>query len=121
MVVAIAVGATIGTGNEPVLGLDLQGGISVVYAPVGKFKPGALDEAKNIIDQRVNGLGVAEPDVQRQGDTISVDLPGVKDRDKALRIVGRTAELRFRPVLTDVGPVSGLPTTTSTTPTTVPG
>src|SRR5262249_56200710 len=58
-----------------------------------------LDPAKTIIDRRVNGLGVSDAEVTREGNNIVIDLPGVKDRDKAKRLVGRTAELRFRPVL----------------------
>src|SRR5258707_814714 len=61
VVVIAAVGATILSGNAPVLGLDLQGGISVTYAPVGKFNSAALDETLNIINNRVNTFGVAEP------------------------------------------------------------
>src|SRR6202171_1310964 len=92
IVVAIAaVGATILSGNAPVLGLDLPGGISVPSAPVGKFNPASLDETLNIINNRVNTFGVAEPDISRQGNDIIVELPGVKDRSKALRLVGRTA------------------------------
>src|SRR5207302_7029004 len=117
----IALGATVASGNEPVLGLDLQGGISIVYAPQGKFKPGALDVARNIIENRVNGLGVAEPEISRQGDNIVVDLPGVKDRDKARRVVGRTAELRFRGVLGQLPPVGTSLTTTTTPASTLPG
>ena len=117
-----SLGVTLGGGNAPVLGLDLQGGISVVLAPVGKFRPASLDVAVDIIRNRVDGLGVAEPEISRQGDNIVVDLPGVKDRDKARRLVGRTAELRFRPVLLDVGPVGATPPTTpTTTPTTLAG
>src|SRR5437764_6783594 len=92
-------GATVIAQNSPVLGLDLQGGISVVLAPVGKAQKDTLDVAVNIIRQRVDALGVAEPQISRTGGTIVVDLPGVKDRTKAQRLVGRTAELRFRPVL----------------------
>jgi preprotein translocase subunit SecD len=110
-----AFGATIAAGNEPSLGLDLQGGISIVYQPVGKFNPGTLDQAVQIIQDRVNGLGVAEPEISRQGNTISVDLPGVKDRDKASRIVGQTAELRFRKVLLELPAEDAkFPTTTTT-------
>src|SRR5262249_50036430 len=92
----------------------LQGGISVVLAPVGNFKPGALGVARDIIDNRVNGLGVAEPEISTQGDNIVVDLPGVKDRDKARRLVGRTAELRFRPVLAELPAAGAVTSTTST-------
>jgi preprotein translocase subunit SecD len=103
-VVVIALAATLIVGNEPVLGLDLQGGISVRLFPAGKFSSSSLDTAKNIIDQRVNGLGVSDAEVTREGDNIVIDLPGVKDRDKAKRLVGRTAELRFRPVLAELPP-----------------
>lgn len=92
--------ATLLSGNSPVLGLDLQGGIEVRLQPVGKARSSSvLDKTVDIIRNRVNGLGVAETEVKRDGDQIVVDLPGVKDRDKARRIVGRTAELQFRPVL----------------------
>ena len=91
--------ATVVAQSSPVLGLDLQGGISVVLAPVGKVNKDSLDTAVNIIRNRVDALGVAEPQISRTGNTIVVDLPGVKDRTKAQRLVGRTAELRFRPVL----------------------
>ncbi|MFO7592198.1 MAG: protein translocase subunit SecD [Acidimicrobiia bacterium] len=117
LVVASALGATVASGNEPVLGLDLQGGISVVLAPVGKFKAESLDVALEIIRERVDGLGVAEPEISRQGSNIVVDLPGVKDRNKARRVVGQTAELRFRPVLAEL---PALGSTVSTTTTTAP-
>src|SRR5712692_5520908 len=102
VVVVVALTATILSGNAPVLGLDLKGGISVTYQPVGRLKSGALDETVNIMNQRVNTFGVAEPDISRQGNNIIVELPGVKDQAKALRLVGRTAQLRFRPVLATV-------------------
>lgn len=103
-VVLIALVATVLIGNEPVLGLDLQGGISVRLFPAGKPSSSSLDTAKNIIDRRVNGLGVSDAEVTREGNNIVINLPGVKDRDKARRLVGRTAELRFRPVLAEVPP-----------------
>jgi len=114
---------TVATGNAPVLGLDLRGGISVVLAPVGDFRTESLDVSVDIIRDRVDALGVAEPEISRQGNNIVVDLPGVKDRDKARRLVGRTAELRFRPVLAELPPAGAEPTTTTTgaPTTTVPG
>src|SRR5260370_6050092 len=120
IVVVIAGGvATILSASAPVLGLDLQGGISVAYAPVGKFNSASLDETLNIINTRVNTFGVAEPDISRQGNDIIVELPGVKDRSKALRLVGRTAQLAFRPVLADVPAVGAISGATKTTTTTV--
>jgi preprotein translocase subunit SecD len=90
--------ATLVSSSRPVLGLDLQGGISIVLFPVKGSDLSALNTAVDVIRNRVNGLGIAEPNVQRQGNTIVVDLPGVKDRAKAENLVGETAELRFRPV-----------------------
>src|ERR1044072_7345052 len=84
--------------SRPVLGLDLQGGVSIVLFPGPGSDLSALDTAVDVIRNRVDGLGVAEPDVQRQGNTIVVNLPGVKDRTKAEGLVGETAELRVRPV-----------------------
>ncbi|HZP30640.1 MAG TPA: protein translocase subunit SecD [Acidimicrobiia bacterium] len=122
-VVVLALGATLLAGNEPVLGLDLQGGVSVVLQPVGhNVRSSSIDQAVDIIRNRVDSLGVAEPDISRQGDNIVVDLPGVKDRAKAQRIVGRTAELRFRPVLAALPPEAKKPkSSSSTTTTTTPG
>jgi len=116
--------ATLASGNTPILGLDLQGGFSVVLSPVGKFNSGSLDVARDLIEQRVNGLGVAEPEISRQGNDIVVDLPGVKDRTKAEAVIGKTAELRFRPVLANLPPVVKKGSTTTTTKpsgTTTPG
>lgn len=123
MTLALMIGplvAVIVSDTTPQLGLDLQGGVSVVLAP--KEGSGAetdtLGQAVNIIRNRIDSLGVAEPEVSRQGNNILVDLPGVKDRDKALEIVGQTAELRFRPVLQSLGGESEPVTTTTTAPVT---
>ena len=86
-------------GNVPSLGLDLQGGASVTLQPEGEFTPSALNQAVEIIEQRVNSLGVSEPEITRQGDNIVVNLPGVSDQQKALDIIGRQGELLLRPVL----------------------
>ena len=118
--VVIVVGALIATlasGSTPVLGLDLRGGVSVVLSPVGNYKPEALDVAIDVIRNRVDSLGALEPEISRQGNDIVVDLPGVKDRCKAQRIIGQTAELRFRPVLiAGLPPVKAPATTTTTAP-----
>jgi preprotein translocase subunit SecD len=90
---------TVQAGHEPVLGLDLQGGTSVVLSPVGKYKKDTLDVAIDIIRNRVDTFGTIEPEITRQGSDIVIDLPGVKDRDQAIALVGKTAELRFRPVI----------------------
>jgi preprotein translocase subunit SecD len=115
---------TLLSGNSPELGLDLQGGVSVVLAPTSNASGEQLDQALNIIRARVDALGVAEPEITRQGSAIVVQLPGVKNRDRALELVGQTAELRFRPVIQDLTGQQGTGDTTSTTAptdTTAPG
>jgi preprotein translocase subunit SecD len=97
-------GVIAGLGYRPHLGLDLQGGISVVLTAKGRADPGTIDKAVDIIRSRVDALGVAEPDIARQGNNVLVQLPGVKEQEKALRIIGTTAQLRFRPVLEILDP-----------------
>lgn len=103
LVAILGVLATLVFGWRPLLGLDLQGGASVVLQPTTKVDSDKLERTIGIIRSRVDGLGVAEPEISRQGDAIVVQLPGVKDQDRALKIVGQTAELRFRPVLSEIG------------------
>ena len=115
-----AFGANLAAGNNPSLGLDLQGGASVTMTPVGEVDPAALSVAVDIIRQRVDSLGVAEPEIIRQGNTVVVNLPGVKDQQQALDTIGRTGAVEMRPVLkiaenpesTTTTTVVGGPTTT---------
>jgi preprotein translocase subunit SecD len=67
--------------------------------PEGKYDATGLDVAVEIIRARVDSIGVAEPEIILQGDTVIVNLPGVKDQQQALDIIGRTGELLLRPVL----------------------
>src|SRR3954447_11302434 len=90
---------TFAAGNSPELGLDLQGGASVTLQPPAGTPRAILDQAIEIIRSRVDALGVAEPQITRQGSAVVVELPGVKDQERAVQLVGTTAELRFRPVL----------------------
>lgn len=105
LVSVIAFSAVVIAGYKPNLGLDLQGGVSVVLQPVegGKkltnIKADSLEQTLRVIEQRVNAIGVGEPDITVQGSTIVVQLPGIKDQKGALELVGKTAELRFRPVM----------------------
>jgi len=94
-----ALAATVAFGSTPHLGLDLQGGASVVLAPKNKAKSKDLKTSIEIIRNRVDALGVAEPDITQQGNNIVIELPGVKNQQRALQLVGRTAQLLFRPVL----------------------
>jgi preprotein translocase subunit SecD len=112
MIVAM-LAAMFATGaTSPQLGLDLQGGTSVVLQPRvaggGEVTDEALGQAVDIIRQRVNGLGVTEADVQTQGDNIVVSVPGATNQE-AVELIASTAQLRFRPVL-QVGPPAPVPT-----------
>ena len=82
-------------------GLDLQGGTHVVLQAVDtpelKVDDDAVNRSVKIIERRVNELGLTEPVIQRQGkDRIIVELPGVKDPEKAIAMLGRTAMLQFK-------------------------
>jgi preprotein translocase subunit SecD len=112
LVSVAAMSANLIAGNSPSLGLDLQGGASVTLEPVGDYDADALSVAVEIIRQRVDSIGVAEPEIIRQGDTVVINLPGVKDQKRALDIVGRTGEVLMRPVLQSGVPNEGSSTTT---------
>ena len=103
--------ATLVAGNKPALGLDLQGGISITQQPVGPFNSSSLDLAVERIRARVDSLGVAEPEILRQGDAIIVNLPGVKNQQQAEELVKVTGQVYLRPVLKD--DQFGLPCVTS--------
>src|SRR5687767_7998866 len=84
--------------KETKLGLDLKGGVELVYqgepTPQSEVTPEAIDRAIEIMRERVDRLGVAEPEIQRLGnDQISVGLPGVKNLERAKSQVGTTAQL----------------------------
>ncbi len=101
-----------GTTRTPKLGLDLQGGTTITLKAVtknGQAPPrDQLNEARSIIDQRVNGLGVAEAEVVTQGNSqIVISLPGKNDNDIRDRVAG-TAQLRFRQVIQE-GPSTPAP------------
>ena len=101
-ILVVAFGLFLGNiivGNTPSLGLDLQGGASVTMTPIGEYEEAALSVAVDIIRQRVDSIGVAEPEIIRQGDTVVVNLPGVKDQQQALDLIGRTGAVEMRPVL----------------------
>src|SRR6478672_834309 len=104
------------------LGLDLQGGLEVVL----KAKPtkgqtldsSALDRSVSIMRQRVDKLGVAEPEIRKQGkDQIVIELAGVHDPAKAASIIGKTAQLELYDLETSLtGPsisLSGVPQQTT--------
>ncbi len=130
LIVVAMFGAAAAIGNwKPRLGLDLQGGERIVLQAAGEggaaIPKDKLTEASDIIASRVNGAGVAESDVSTQGsDIIVVEIPGKPD-DQLRRSLAATAQLRFRLVAQQIGPLApvtppssgatGSPTTGATT------
>jgi preprotein translocase subunit SecD len=82
------------------LGLDLQGGSLLVLegrdSATVKATRETVDDAMRVIERRIDQLGVAEPNIQRQGlNRIIVELPGIQDPQRAISIIGKTALLEF--------------------------
>lgn len=82
-------------------GLDLQGGTHVVLeaedTPEAPVNHDAMERVLHIMEKRVNELGLTEPMIQRQGERrIIIELPGIKDPDKAIAVIGKTAMLEFK-------------------------
>jgi protein-export membrane protein SecD len=87
------------------LGLDLQGGAHLIYeadmSSIPEAEHGeALEGVKDIIDRRVNGLGVSEPIIQTaqvgKSQRVIVELPGVQDVNEAINMIGETPILSFK-------------------------
>jgi preprotein translocase subunit SecD len=117
--VAMTGGIFLSGNNTPRLGIDLAGGVSITLT--AKPNQGSavskanMNTAVDIINRRVNGLGVSEAEVQTQGsNTIIVNIPKGTNADQAEQQVGTTAQLYFRQVLTEE---PGTPTTATPTPT----
>jgi preprotein translocase subunit SecD len=125
--ILISLGATafVTGANEVRLGLDLRGGTSVTLQPRAstagnEVTSAAIDQAVEIIRQRVNSLGVAESEVTAQGSgtnrQIVISVPGENGR-RVVDLVGQTAELRFRQVLASgLGVPASVDTSTAATP-----
>ena len=96
-------GAIVATGTAPRLGLDLEGGISVTLTATGEVNSEVLQKTVEIIRERIDSLGVAEPEVTAAGtNNILIQLPGIKDDQRALEVIGTTAQLTFRQVLEQI-------------------
>jgi SecD/SecF fusion protein len=102
LVIGLIAASVVVIATKPtLLGLDLKGGIELVYkgektpqTPV--VTPAALQRAVDVMDQRVNQLGVSEPSISTQGsDQIVVQLPAVQNFQQAKNLVGSTARLAF--------------------------
>ena len=100
------------------LGLDLQGGLEVVLKAVPpkghKITPADLDRSVSIMRNRIDKLGVSEPEIRKQGsDQIVIQLAGVHDPKKAAELIGKTAQLELFDLEADLtGPsrsVQGFP------------
>jgi preprotein translocase subunit SecD len=92
------------------LGLDLKGGAHIVLQAKdtadSKVTEDSIERLLAVLRNRVDQYGVAEPVIQREGtDRIIVDLPGIQDPDAALELIGKTALLEFRQVVTATSPV----------------
>ena len=122
LIVLITLSYNIATDNTPILGLDLQGGVSVILAPTEDAAEEELIVIRDQIRSELERQGIAEPDVRVQGDTIVVDLPGVRDQQEALSAVDVSGVVELRPVLdpsscqtvdtTPIGPVVDEPVDT---------
>ena len=109
VVVLIGVAAYLIFIRQPVaeatkLGLDLEGGVSVQlegYQTNGsQVTREEMEQAVEVIRQRVDSLGVTEPEIQIQGQNqVAVNIPGITDSDRAVEVIGRTAQLGFYEVL----------------------
>jgi preprotein translocase subunit SecD len=108
-------GLALGLNWSPHLGLDLQGGLSVVFKPNHRVSNSTLQNAANIMIERSNGLGVSGSDITTQGGDIVVQMPGVKDPQRILSVIGTTAQLYFRPVLCGAAAYTPATGTTSST------
>jgi preprotein translocase subunit SecD len=95
-------------GLEPRLGLDLRGGSTVTFLPTNPGGGAPTSEQLNttidIIRNRINSKGVAESEVNLEGNNIVVSIPDVPNPDDVIAAVGTTAQLQFRPVKEIVGP-----------------
>ena len=97
LLVILVVPAIILYFNKIKLGLDLRGGTSVVLQAQGKIESDTMDKVRDIIERRVDGLGVTEPVIQISGnDRLIVELAGIKDSQKAVELIGTTAKLEFK-------------------------
>ncbi|MFI7322223.1 protein translocase subunit SecD [Streptomyces venezuelae] len=100
---AVALSLYIALTQSARLGLDLRGGTQIVLetkdSPTTKADAESTDRALEVLRQRVDALGVAEPGIARSGEKrIIVELPGVQDPRKAAEVIGRTAQLTVHPV-----------------------
>ena len=118
LVTIVLLAVNLVSGNEPVLGLDLQGGISVVLSTEEDATADDLDSIRDLIREELEGRGIAEPDVRVEGENVIVDLPGVRDQREALDAVDVAGIVQLRPLMSPcVAPVEEPVVTTEAAPT----
>ncbi len=102
LLVLATVGLLAGTylaGLRPKLGLELRGGLSVTLTAPEGTREDILEKTVEILDRRVNALGVGESEISTEGATnILIQIPGSEDPRSLLELIGRTAQLQFRQV-----------------------
>jgi len=103
LVITVLVGSSYLIFKEPVkLGLDLKGGVYAVLEAEPEeegeiITNETMDSLIEVLDRRINGIGVAESVVQKAGtNRVIIELPGVKDTTEAIKVIGKTALLEFR-------------------------
>lgn len=94
-------------------GLDIKGGVAVVYEAqtdaTGNDLTVAMDQTRQVIGKRINELGLTEPVVTRQGDKrLRIELPGVSNAEDAIAAIGKTALLSFDLVTGDMPAANGM-------------
>jgi preprotein translocase subunit SecD len=105
-IAVIALASTLAAGWSPKLGLDLDGGLSVVYQTHSPVSQSELNTIVTILNNRVNA-GTTGATVQSQGkNQVAVSIPGEKNSQQVLATLGNTAQLFFRPALCDAPPLN---------------
>jgi preprotein translocase subunit SecD len=98
VLVAILFGLTVGFQRTPILGLDLKGGLSVIYATAEPADQQELIVVRDLMRDQLESFGIAEPDVRVEGKNIIVDLPGVADQSEAFDALKVSGIVELRPV-----------------------
>ena len=122
-IAVIAFSSTMGAGWSPKLGLDLAGGLSVIYKPAPihgtSVSAAELNTTISIMRNRVDSQGVSGANIGTQGNDIVVQIPGIKNYKQVLSELGSTAQLEFRSVLCEA-PAYSPPAPSTPAPTSLP-
>src|ERR1019366_4717718 len=105
-IAVIALSATLAAGWSPKLGLDLDGGLAVVYQPPRPVTHAQLSTLLTLLNDRVNAATSGATGDSQGKSQISVSIPGEKNTQKVLATLGNTAQLFFRPALCYAPPLT---------------